>query len=156
MGPGNSYIWFLAWLISWFLEQKNKQRKNKRQMYENCTLPHLLHWNLPDSGGLKSWNVLVWQGPNRYIYSVRSLAESTGNQHIPAESAESVQTFSAEHIHRTPVESSGITRLWRKPVETSGISGLQQNPVDSSGISGVRWNPPESVGLIVIWFKYNM
>ena len=37
MGPGNSYIWFLAWLISWFLEQKNKQRKNKRQMYENCT-----------------------------------------------------------------------------------------------------------------------
>ena len=59
MGPGNSYIWFLAWLISWFLEQKNKQRKNKRQMYENCTLPHLLHWNLPDSGGLKSWNVLV-------------------------------------------------------------------------------------------------
>ena len=66
---------------------------------------------------------------NRHIYSRRSPAESTRNQHIPAESMEYVWTFSAEQVHWTPAESNGITRLRRNPMESSGI---QRNPVDSS------------------------
>ena len=101
---------------------------------EDCTL---LHQKLPESSGLKSRNVLLWQGPNRHIYSGRSPVESTGNQHIPAESAESVRTFSAEEVHWTLAESSGITRLQRNnrtPAESNGITRLWRNPAESSGL----------------------
>ena len=80
----------------------------------------------------ESWNVLVGQGPNRHIYSRRSLAESTGNQHIPVESAESVQTFSAEEVHWTLAESSGITRLQQNNQTLVESSRIQWTPVDSS------------------------
>ena len=52
--------------------------------WENCTLPHMFRRRLLESARVKSWNVLVWQGPNQHIYFGRSPAESTGNQHILA------------------------------------------------------------------------
>ena len=81
---------------------------------EDCTLPHMFHRKLPESR-----NVLVWQGPNQHLYSGRSPAESTGNQHIPAESMESVRTFSAEQVHWTLAESSGIQWNIQNPVDSS-------------------------------------
>ena len=93
---------------------KREQQSHSFSKEEDCTLPHLLRRKLPESR-----NVLVWQGPNWHIYSGRSPAESTGNQHIPAESVESIWTFSAEQVHWTPAESNGITRLRRNPVDSS-------------------------------------
>ena len=55
----------------------------------------------------------VTRAKSAYIFQ----EESTGNQHIPAESTESDQTSSTEQVHRTLAESIGITGIQWTPLQ---------------------------------------
>ena len=108
-------------LLDTFHENTLQGKGNIYDFYEDCTLPHLLcrklldssrfHWNLPESNPGMSWCDKGQTG----IFILGGVRQSPLETSIIRRSPRTF--FSAEEVHWTLAESSGITRLQRNPME---------------------------------------
>jgi hypothetical protein len=127
--------------------------------YEDFTLPHLFRRNLPESSGIR-WTPLdsnpgmCWCDKGQIgMFSPGGVhwspLESGGICQIPAESADSHQTFplvKSTGLHWTLSESVGIRPVER--VHQTQSNGIHRTPADSTGLHRTQSN--RVLGLILL------